>query len=65
VSRSISSVNKPLGGHSRLRDRSRFGARGIGGRTRWLVEEEGRGLVPGDTYVDKARESLRRALERD
>ena len=32
---------------------------------RWLVEEEGRGSMPGDTYVDKARESLRRALERD
>jgi hypothetical protein len=32
---------------------------------RWLVEEQGRGSVPGDTYVDKARESLRRALERD
>ena len=32
---------------------------------RWLVEEEGRGSVRGDTYVDKARERLRRALESD
>jgi hypothetical protein len=29
---------------------------------RWLVEEEGRGSVLGDTYVDKARERLRRAM---
>lgn len=28
---------------------------------RWLVEEEGRGSVLGETYVDKARERLRRA----
>ena len=29
---------------------------------RWLVEEEGRGSVRGETYVDKAKERLRRAL---
>ena len=27
---------------------------------RFLVEDEGRGAVVGDTYVDKARERLRR-----
>lgn len=29
---------------------------------RWLVEEEGRGSVAGETYVEKAKERLRRAL---
>jgi hypothetical protein len=33
----------------------------IAGEQRWLVEQEGSGSVPGDTYVDKARERLRRA----
>ena len=30
---------------------------------RYLVEEEGRGAVSGATYLDKARERLRRAAE--
>jgi hypothetical protein len=29
---------------------------------RWLVEEEGRGSVAGETHAEKAHERLRRAL---